>query len=156
MMCPLMTAMPADRHATVALAPGAHGEIATALDAFCAAEQVPDRAAWRLKVAMDEVIANIVSYGAPVDGEAAIDVWLRRDGHVLEVRVADDGVPFDPLSSPAPDVTASLEARRPGGLGIALVRALVDEVRYERTSRNILTLRMRLDTETEPGPAGTR
>ena len=155
MMCPPMTAMPAGRHATVALAPGAAGELSTALDAFCAAEGVPEETAWRLKVAMDEIVANIVSHGAAASRGASIDVWLRRDGDHIEMRIADDGVPFDPLSCPAPDVTAPLDSRRPGGLGVALVRGLMDEVQYERTGRNILIVRKRLENGTHPG-GGTR
>ena len=66
------------------------------------------------------------------------------DGGVM-LTVEDDGPAFDPLSLPAPDLTASLEARRVGGLGVFLVRQVMDSVRYERrdtTNRLQMTKKM--------------
>ena len=151
MSAPQMNTTPPGRHATVALAPPAVAQVAEALDAFCQTENLPEDTVWRLRVAVDEIVANIVSHGAAGAHAGAIDVWFRRDGNTVEVRIADDGVPFDPLMQPVPPVTAPLDDRRPGGLGIVLVRALIDEVRYERTARNILTLRKRLDSGSDPG-----
>jgi anti-sigma regulatory factor (Ser/Thr protein kinase) len=75
-------------------------------------------------------------------------VWFHREGPLVEVTVADDGPAFDPLARPDPVVTEPLERRQPGGLGIALVKALMDEVRYERTTRNVLTMRKRIEPAT--------
>ncbi len=119
-------------------------QVAGSLDAFCAEERHPHEVTWRLRVALDEIVANIVAYGKPGD-LAALDVWFTRLGDVIEVRVEDDGPPFDPLAWPAPDPHLPLEARSPGGLGIALVRALMDDVQYVRTNRNVLTLRKQID-----------
>jgi serine/threonine-protein kinase RsbW len=154
MMCRPMTAKPAGRHTTVALAPPAVGQIAEALEAFCQAEALPEDAAWRLKLAMDEIVANVVSHGATGRPGGRIDVWFCRDHDMVEVRVEDDGLPFDPLSRPDPDVSGPLEERQPGGLGIVLVKGLLDEVRYQRTTRNILTLRKGLDAGGNTGAAG--
>ena len=139
-----------ERHVSVPLARAAVSELGLALEAFCSAEVIPEDTAWRLKVALDEILANIVSHGA-TDGDGhAIDVWFARLDDLVQVRIADDGVPFDPLSRPDPDTTAPLEARQPGGLGIALVKGLIDDVRYERTNRNILTLRTRIAAASNP------
>jgi anti-sigma regulatory factor (Ser/Thr protein kinase) len=119
-------------------------QVADSLDAFCTEERLPHEVAWRLRVALDEIVANIVAYGN-TEGHAALDVWFRRIGDCVEITVEDDGPPFDPLARPAPDVRLPLEARSPGGLGIALVRALMDDVRYARTDRNLLTLRKQID-----------
>ena len=153
MAAPQMNTTPPGRHTHAALAPGAVVQVAAALDAFCQAEQLPQDTAWRLRVTLDEIVANIVSHGA-TGAAGAIDVWFQRDGDMVEVRVADDGVPFDPLRQPGAAVTAPLEELRPGGLGIVLVKGLMDEVRYERTTRNILILRKRLDAGTDPGRTG--
>jgi serine/threonine-protein kinase RsbW len=151
--------MPAGRHTHIAIGGRAVGHVADALDAFCAAEGLPEDVAWRLRVALDEIVANIVAHGAfsahaaetragtPPEEESALDVWFHREDRLVEVTVADDGPAFDPLARPDPVVTLPLDSRQPGGLGIALVKALMDEVRYERTTRNVLTIRKRI----EPG-----
>lgn len=144
--------MEPSRHAHVAIGALAPGTVAEALEAFCAAEQVPPDVAWRLQVALDEIVANIVSHGAPAIGTGALDVWFRRDGAVVEITVADDGPPFNPLDQPPPERGRPLEAMEPGGLGIALVRALMDEVRYARDRRNTLTLRKRIDEHSADHP----
>ena len=131
----------------VPAAAAAVARIVKALDAFCAAEGVPDDTAWTLRVALDEIVANIVAYAGSAP---AIDVTFRRRTRGVEVIVADDGPAFDPLARPAPDVTLPLEARQPGGLGIALVRSLMDGVQYERTARNVLTLWKRIGPDTAP------
>ncbi len=124
------------------------------MDGFCAAERLPAHVAWRLRVAIDEIVANIVAYGSPGVQSAALDVWFRRVGDMVEITVEDDGPAFDPLARADPDVSLPLESRQPGGLGITLVKSLMDDVRYERTSRNVLTIRKRIDSAPE-GEAGT-
>ena len=89
-------------------------------------------------------MSNVVRHG---DGDrpATIDVAFGGDGAIVLVSVADSGPPFDPLSLPPPDTSAPLDARKAGGLGIALVRALADEVRYERRDgRNHLSMTWRI------------
>ncbi len=127
-------------------------QAAAALDAFSTAERLPADTVWRLRVALDEILANIVTHGT-VDGKVpAIDVLFRRDDDVVEVTVADDGPGFDPLTQPDPDVTLPLEARQPGGLGIVLVKSLMDRVHYERDTRNVLTIWKRIASEESGEP----
>lgn len=98
-----------------------------------------------VQVALDELLSNIVSYGfAGRDGgEATVEVALDRDR--LCVTVTDDGRPFDPLDMAAPDTALSTQARRIGGLGIHLVRSIMDEVSYHRRAdRNVVVLTKRL------------
>ena len=138
--------MSAGRHTHAVIGAAAVGQVADSLHAFCADERLPHEVAWRLKVALDEIVANIVAYGT-TGGLAALDVWFRRFGDIVEITVEDDGPPFDPLAWPAPDIRQPLDARSPGGLGIALVRALMDDVRYARTHRNVLTVRKQIDAD---------
>jgi serine/threonine-protein kinase RsbW len=139
--------MPDPSRAHVAAVASAASEIAGALDAFCASERLPDETAWRLRVVLDEIVANILSYAG---AGRTIDVSFRRDGDGVEIVVADDGPGFNPLTYPEPDVTSPLETRRPGGVGIALVKSLMDSVRYERRAGNVLTLFKRIES-TAPG-----
>ncbi len=99
-----------------------------------------------VQLCLDELITNIISYGYD-DGETGRDIIIRftREDDQLDVVLMDDARPFNPLDMPDPDVTAALEDRRIGGLGIFFVRNMMDDVRYERIDgRNILTLRKRL------------
>jgi serine/threonine-protein kinase RsbW len=132
--------------------PGSAGvrQVAAAFDVFCAGQQVPPSVSWRLRVALDEVLSNIARHGDA--GGTSIDVTFRRDGEVLEVTVADAGSAFDPLAQPSPDLTSPLESRAPGGLGIALLRSLIDEVMYQRTDRNVLVMRKRINASEAPEP----
>ena len=90
---------------------------------------------WVLNVnlSLDELITNVVSYGYDDSEEHEIRVTLTERDGALEVILEDDGLAFDPFSdAPAPDLTASMEERRIGGLGVHFVKSLMDEVSYER------------------------
>lgn len=84
-------------------------------------------------VACEEIIVNIVSY-AYIPGHAGeIDIAAsEKEKGTLEITISDWGRPFDPLSFPAPDVTAPLEERQIGGLGIHLARNFMDSISYHR------------------------
>ena len=111
----------------------------------------PD-AEWRFLVAMDEILANIVTH-ARHDGPIGLQFSLTK--HVLKVEIVDKADIFNPLMTAAPDLTAPLEARTPGGLGIAIVRGLMDRVVYERRAgKNRLELTWRLRPSTA-APSGT-
>lgn len=97
------------------------------------------------ELALEEVFMNVVMHGSRADRAPGVKVSMTVvDGGVM-LTVEDDGPAFDPLSLPAPDLTASLEARRVGGLGVFLVRQVMDSVRYERrdtTNRLQMTKKM--------------
>lgn len=101
-----------------------------------------------MSVALDELLTNTVSYGLPDDGgEVTVDVELHPDR--LTVTVSDNGTPFDPLGRSAPDTTLPVKERPIGGLGIHLVRRLVEDVSYQRRfDRNVVVLTKRLVGET--------
>ena len=141
------------RRALVSAVASAANRVAEELDTFCRAEGLPADAIWPLRVALDEIVTNIVTHGG---GGRTIDISFRREAAGVEVVIADDGPPFDPLANPEPDVTLPLEARQPGGLGIVFVKSLMDEVRYERKAGNVLTLWKRIGPDRPaPGPQGT-
>jgi sigma-B regulation protein RsbU (phosphoserine phosphatase) len=91
-------------------------------------------------VMFDELLNNIISYAFDDDGEHAIDIGIVIEETRITVTITDDGIPFDPFSLAEPDTGLSVEERDVGGLGIHLVRNLMDEVSYERIAdRNIVT-----------------
>lgn len=110
-------------------------------------EQLGEREDWdpalvfHVNLAVEELATNIMNYGHS-GGLHEFEVILNSDLDNLTIDIWDDGRPFDPLTdAPQPDLDASLEDRRVGGLGIYFAETLMDEMRYEREDgRNHLTL----------------
>ena len=95
----------------------------------------------QLRLAIEEAVVNVIDYAYPVDTEGEIDILIQSDGTTLRVRISDSGVPFDPTAKEKADTSLSAEDRQIGGLGILLVRELMDTINYERMDgKNILTL----------------
>jgi len=95
----------------------------------------------KIQVAAEEALVNVISYAYPDDGG---DVEIRcnaKGAEGLVIEIIDWGIPFDPLSLSEPDIEAPPEEREVGGLGIHIMRNIMDEVSYKREGdRNILTL----------------
>jgi len=109
-----------------------------AIEAHFEDNGVPPGPAAQVLIALDEVISNALDHGgetrAPIV-EVAIDIHAGT----ISVAISDDGKAFDPLAAPPPDTSLSVEDRAIGGLGIHLVRELMDDVSYSReTGRNRL------------------
>ena len=111
------------------------------LDRLATRARLPSDAMSQIRIVCDEVLANVIAHGFPDEAEHEIEVSVEMAGRRLVLTVSDDGVPFDPLAVAPPDTSQPLERRPIGGLGIHLVRHLVDEVTYERRrDRNVLTV----------------
>lgn len=93
----------------------------------------PARLKWDLTLACEELLTNTISYGFPQGGKHSITLTVRYHPGLIEVRLEDDGMPFNPLEQDEPDLTLSVEERAIGGLGIFFVRRTMNEVVYERT-----------------------
>jgi serine/threonine-protein kinase RsbW len=133
---------------TVRVAAGQDGLRAavSALDRFETAHALDPEAAWPVHVALDEVLSNVVRHGTAGRQNPVIEVTFALVAGSLEVTVVDDGPEWDPLALPPPDTAAPLEARRPGGLGVHLVRNLMDRVTYTRQDdRNRLVFARRCE-----------
>ena len=106
---------------------------------------LPD-AIFDLHLALDEIVTNAVSYGHD-DGrehEIVLRLTMLPAAHPrrIEVQVEDDGRPFNPLQAAKPDVSQSVEERPIGGLGIYLVRRVMDDLEYRRRrGKNVLVMR---------------
>ncbi|HTK89163.1 MAG TPA: ATP-binding protein [Verrucomicrobiae bacterium] len=125
------------------------------LDRLATRAQLPSDTMSEIRIVCDEVLANVIAHGFPDGAEHEIAVSAEMAGRRLRLTVSDDGVPFDSLAVAPPDTSQPVEQRAIGGLGIHLVRHLVDEVTYERRGdRNVLTLVQAVDTET-PGARDT-
>ncbi|ATE66466.1 ATP-binding protein [Rhizorhabdus dicambivorans] len=108
-----------------------------AIEGWLEAQGVPIGEVARLMIAFDELLSNIAHHGG-----GTIELAITVDAGTLTARIADDGPRFDPLALPAPDTSLDIDDRPVGGLGIHLVREMMDEVRYVYDQgRNELTFR---------------
>jgi serine/threonine-protein kinase RsbW len=111
------------------------------LDTFGQEAQLSDDVVFRLTVALDEVVTNIVRHAFDTQGGHDILLGITADGEFVTAVVEDDGPPFDLRTVAPADVDAPIELRPIGGLGVHLVRSLAHGLEYRREgARNILTL----------------
>ena len=103
---------------------------------------------FEINLALDELFTNIISYGFNDDQEHLIKVTIKPQTEVLCLRIEDDGIPFNPIEFETPDVACSVENCKIGGLGIHIMRKLMDDIIYQRSDdKNILTLKKNLSTD---------
>ena len=95
----------------------------------------------QLRLAIEEAVVNVINYAYPTGTEGNVTIKIASDGNTLHCQIIDAGKPFDPTTKEKTDITLSAEERQVGGLGILLVRELMDSINYERIEgQNILTL----------------
>jgi sigma-B regulation protein RsbU (phosphoserine phosphatase) len=95
----------------------------------------------KFNIAFDEIINNIVSYGYNDKKEHEIKITINITEDHLVVSIEDDAIAFNPLNLASPDTDASIEDREIGGLGVHMVKKLMDNVSYKRyIKKNLTTL----------------
>ena len=116
------------------------------LQSFWHGHGLPPEAAFPFELALEEIFLNVALHGRIAgDATPTVEVRLETEGQSVRMTILDDGTAFDPLSRESPDVTAPLEERPIGGLGIHLVRTLMDDIAWRHVGgRNELTLTRRL------------
>ena len=108
---------------------------------FTAAHHLPSGLTQAFDLSLVEWVTNIISYGYLKPGEHWIEIRLAIAGNQVCAEVVDDGCEFNPLSHPPVDTSAPLESRPIGGLGIHMMRKLMDRVEYRRErGRNVITM----------------
>ena len=97
-------------------------------------------------IAIEEVFVNVAHYAYPDgQGDMTLGIGFEEDSRTVTFRMADGGIPFDPLQKPDPDITLSLEEREIGGLGIFITKKTMDTVSYTyENNENILTMTKKL------------
>ncbi|HDS08851.1 MAG TPA: ATP-binding protein [Firmicutes bacterium] len=94
----------------------------------------------QILVAAEEAIINVLSYAYP-ESEGEIKVICEDTPESFTIILKDTGIPFNPLSLPEPDVKLPIQDRKIGGLGIFMIKQIMDDVKYDREADwNIFTL----------------
>ena len=98
-----------------------------------------------LTLALEEAVSNVIRHGYGERPDGPISVAFRATGESIVITVEDAAVGFDPLKHPEPDLAVPVEARPVGGMGVYLIKRLMDEVDYRTDDgRNVLTLTKRI------------
>jgi serine/threonine-protein kinase RsbW len=121
--------------------------VSQAVAEFQRRHQLPSKVAFDLQVALEEIVTNVIAYGFEDNNEHHIRLSLSLEPSELKAEVEDDGKPFNPLEAPSPDPEQPLAERAVGGLGIHLVRQLMDDIIYQRRGgRNVLVMKKQVRT----------
>ena len=113
-----------------------------AVDELGESEAWPSGMVYQVKLVLEELGVNIVTHGYANAPEHEFQVVLDSDPEALTIELQDEGPTFNPLTDSAePDIESGLDDRPVGGLGIYLVRTMMDELSYRRENgKNILTI----------------
>ena len=115
--------------------------LAEFIETIAEEKQLDETLAMNLNLALEEAVTNVILYAYPKGTDGLVDIEAILKEHSLEFIITDSGVPFDPTAAPEADVTLSADERPIGGLGIFMVRKLMDEVHYQRLDdKNVLKM----------------
>lgn len=133
--------MSAKLHLKLEARPEALERITSALEELGEQEDWPPKLMFRVNLVLEELGLNVMTHGQRA-GARELEVIVTSEPDTVTMEIVDDGPPFDPLrDAPLPDPEAPLDERPVGGLGIHLVREMMDEVRYRyEDGKNRLTL----------------
>ncbi len=100
-----------------------------------------------LNLVLEEALTNTISYGFDDDQVHIIEVQFKKAGALLTITITDDGHEYDPTQKRDPDISLPAEERPIGGLGIFLIKKIMDTVRYKRANnRNNLILTKNIES----------
>ena len=120
-------------------------QLAAFVDEVCEALEFDMSTTMSLNLALEEAVVNVMSYAYPSGTTGNVNIEAMANERRLKFIISDWGTPFDPTAEKEVDTTLSAEERPIGGLGIHLVRQIMDSINYERIDgKNVLTLRKKL------------
>lgn len=106
--------------------------VARRIEALAADRGWPQRLVFDLNLAIDELVTNAFAHGLAGRPDAQITIRLQQRDDRIELEILDNGIEFNPLAADAPDLDEGVEQRPVGGLGIHLVRQMMDQLCYQR------------------------
>ncbi len=123
------------------------GRLSILVDDFVSRHRLPTRTAFELNLALDELLTNVISYGYADELKHEIQIRGSIVDDLIVIEIEDDGLEFNPFEIKEPDLKAPLIERPIGGLGIHLVRQMIDVVEYRRLDgKNIVVLKKSVPT----------
>ena len=112
------------------------------VDSVCEVAELDMSTTLKLNLAIEEAVVNVMNYAYPAGTQGQVVIDAKVSDMSLEFVISDSGTPFDPTAKKEVDTTLSAEERGIGGLGIHLVRQIMDSISYDRINgMNVLTLR---------------
>jgi hemerythrin-like metal-binding protein len=112
---------------------------------FCKPTQLDNDIQNSVSIVLDDLLNNVISYGFEDSNEHEIEVYYRADHQRLVIEIVDDGVAFDPFLKGEPDIESDIDERGIGGLGIHMIKSIMDDYFYKRINgRNHVTLMKRM------------
>ena len=109
---------------------------------FCQALSITNKSAKNICLAVEEAVVNVINYAYPHGTQGSISIMMESRQDVLKVVIKDRGKPFDPTKVAEADVSSDAEHRIIGGLGIFLIKRMMDKMDYERTPDGYNLLRL--------------
>ena len=139
----------ADLHLKLEADPERLSDVADAIEELGAREGWPPDFLFRMNLVLEEMTLNVMTHGRDA-GARELEVIVVCDADAVAIEIVDDGPRFDPLEdAPLPDPDAPLEDRPVGGLGVHLVRTMMDEITYRyQDGKNRLFMRTAKTTKT--------
>ena len=120
-------------------------QLSTFVDEVCETAGYDMGTTLRINLAIEEAVVNVMNYAYPVGVKGEVYIGAQINDERLKFVISDSGTPFDPTAKAEVDTTLSAEERSIGGLGIHLIRQIMDSINYERIEgKNVLTLRKNL------------
>ena len=142
MLCVRLNEIESDIGITVVPSMETVPQVAEFMEAEMEKFEISPKISMKMLIAIDEIYSNIVRYSGATEARVSI----KKSDNTLKLQFKDNGKPYNPLDSKEPDITASAEDRSIGGLGIFMVKKMLDKVEYKYVDNyNILTLTKNLD-----------
>lgn len=115
---------------------------------FARDKELPEKTVASIRMAFDELLTNIISYAYDDKDQHIIHIRVSLSSNSVLASITDDGIPFNPFHLEAPDTQSSIDEREIGGLGIHLLREMLDQVSYQRkVDRNVITIAKDIDPD---------
>jgi len=112
------------------------------VDSVCQGINLSSKLTLQVRLAVEETVVNVMDYAYPKGSKGTVTIEAQADDERLKFTIIDSGKPFDPTAHPEVDITKPGDERTVGGLGIHLIRRMVDSINYNRIDgENVLTLR---------------